>query len=120
MRRAEKVVACFACNHGFYLHRWRYVINVMIYKKAGCIELDKLRVILFGRHAMHHNVDNNLLHLGQYGRPGGECHDVAFAKILHTHMATFSQTPIVQFESDAALLLSAHEEHPYQPYECGN
>jgi hypothetical protein len=87
----------------------------MIYKNAGCIELDKLRVIhlfetdfnmmvgiLFGRRAMHHNVDNNLLHLGQYGRPGGECQDMAFAKMLHTHMATFSQTPIRQFESNAA------------------
>jgi hypothetical protein len=108
-------LASAACTHGFYLQRWRYVVNVMIYKKAGCIELDKLRVIhlfeadfnlmvgiLFGRRAMHHNVDNHLLHLGQYGRPGGECQDVAFAKILHTHMATFSQTPIGQFESDAA------------------
>jgi hypothetical protein len=90
-------------------------MNVMIYKKTGCIELDKLRVIhlfeadfnlmvgiLFGRRAMYHNVDKKLLHLGQYGRPGGECQDVAFAKILHTHMATFSHTPIGQFESDAA------------------
>jgi hypothetical protein len=108
-------LAAEACKHGFYLNRWRYVINVMIYKKAGSIELDTLRVlhlfeadlnltvgILFGRRAMHHNVDHQLLHQGQYGRPGGECQDVAFAKILHTHMATYSHTSLGQFESDAA------------------
>ena len=108
-------LASAACNHGFYLHRWRYVVNVMIYKKFGSIELETLRVlhlfeadlnltvgILFGRRAMHHNVDHQLLHPGQYGRPGGECQDVTFAKILHTHMATYSHTPLGQFESDAA------------------
>jgi hypothetical protein len=38
-------LASAACNHGFYLHRWRYVVNVMIYKRAGSIELDTLRVL---------------------------------------------------------------------------
>ena len=77
-------LAAEACKHGFYLNRWRYVINVMIYKKAGSIELDTLRVlhlfeadlnlmvgILFGRRAMHHNVDHQLLHQhlrGQFAR----------------------------------------------------
>jgi hypothetical protein len=108
-------LASLACLHGFYLDRWRIVVNVMIYKKPGVLELDKLRVIhlfeadfnlivglFFGRHAMHHSVDNHLLHTGQYGRPGGECQDAAFAKNLHNHMAHYSKTPLGQFESDAA------------------
>jgi hypothetical protein len=108
-------LASLACLHGFYLDRWSTVVNVMIYKKPGVLELDKLRVIhlfeadfnlivglLFGRRAMHHSVDNHLLHTGQYGRPGGECQDAAFAKILHNHMAHYSKTPLGQFESDAA------------------
>jgi hypothetical protein len=108
-------LASLSCLHGFYLDRWSIVVNVMIYKKPGVLELDKLRVIhlfeadfnlivglLFGRRAMHHSVDNHLLHTGQYGRPGGECQDAAFAKILHNHMAHYSKTPLGQFESDAA------------------
>jgi hypothetical protein len=38
-------LATIAATRGFYLHRWIQVINVMIYKKTGVIELDKLRVI---------------------------------------------------------------------------
>jgi hypothetical protein len=65
-------LAATAAKHGFYLHRWIRVVNVMIYKKTGCIELEKLRVIhlfeadfnlmigiLFGHRAMHHQVDNH-------------------------------------------------------------
>ena len=109
-------LASLACLHGFYLARWIIVVNVMIYKKPGVLELDKLRVIhlfeadfnliaglIFGCRAMHqHSVDNHLLHTGQYGRPGGECQDAAFAKILHNHMAHYSKTPLGQFESNAA------------------
>jgi hypothetical protein len=38
-------LASSAARYGFYLQRWIQVINIMIYKKPGCIELDKLRVI---------------------------------------------------------------------------
>jgi hypothetical protein len=86
----------------------------MIYKKLGVIELDKLRVIhlfeadfnlligvYFGRRAMHHQVDRNLIHQGQFGKPGGECQDAALSKVLHNLMAFFTQPPMGQFESDA-------------------
>jgi hypothetical protein len=38
-------LASTAARMGFYLHRWTQVVNVMIYKKNGVIELDKLRVM---------------------------------------------------------------------------
>jgi hypothetical protein len=108
-------LASSAATYGFFLDRWRTVVNVMIYKKPGCLELDKLRVIhlfeadfnlivglLFGRRAMHHAADHRLIHKGQYGQPGGECLDVAFSKILHNIMATLTKTAMGQFESDAA------------------
>jgi hypothetical protein len=60
-------LASSAAPYGLYLNRWIQVVNIMIYKKPGCIELDKLRVIhvfeedfnlmigiLFGRRAMYH------------------------------------------------------------------
>jgi hypothetical protein len=39
-------LAATAARQGFYLHHWVKVVNVMIYKKPDCVELDKLRVIL--------------------------------------------------------------------------
>jgi hypothetical protein len=108
-------LASLSCLYGFYLDRWSTVVNVMIYKKPGVLELDKLRVIhlfeadfnlivglLFGRRAKHHTVDHPQIHTGQYGIPRSECQDAAFAKILHNHMAHYSKTPLGQFESHAA------------------
>ena len=34
-------LAASAAKHGFFLQRWIQVVNVMIYKKPGCVELDK-------------------------------------------------------------------------------
>ena len=87
----------------------------MIYKEPWNFHLEKLRVIhlfeadfnlmvgiLFGRRAMHHAADRNLLHPGQGGRIGGECLDVAFTKVLHMNMANLTRTSLGLFESDAA------------------
>jgi hypothetical protein len=114
-----------AARLGFYLQQWTQVINVMIYKKPGCIELDKLRVIhlfeadfnllvglFFGRRAMHHQVDHNLLHEGQFGKPGGECQDTAFSKILTNMVSHFSKTPIGQSYALHSHLLQING-HPY-------
>jgi hypothetical protein len=86
----------------------------MIYKKPGVIELNKLRVIhlfeanfnlligvYFGRQAMYHQVDRQLLHHGQFGKPGGECQDAALSKVLHNLILSLPKTPMGQFESDA-------------------
>ena len=88
----------------------------MIYKKQGCIELEKLRVIhlmeadfnlaigiLFGRRAIITQIKDKHLHKGQFGKPGGECQDVAYTKLLHYQMSHFSQTRMASFDSDAAL-----------------
>jgi hypothetical protein len=107
-------LASKAAQLGFYLRRWLRVVNVMIYKKANYLELDRLRVIhlfeadfnllvgvLFGRRAMYYQVDKKLFHPGQYGRPSGECQDAALLKVLHNHLATYTHTALGQFESDA-------------------
>jgi hypothetical protein len=71
-------LATLAARLGFLLHQWIQVVNIMIYKKPGCVKLDKLRVIplfeadfnliigiLFGRRAMYHQIDHNLLNPAQ-------------------------------------------------------
>jgi hypothetical protein len=107
-------LATTATRLGFYLRRWTKVINVMIYKEPGNYNLDKLRVIhlfeadfnlvvgiLFGRRAMYHAKDNNLLHDGQGGRLGSECMDVTLTKVLHITMSHLTKTSLGLFESDA-------------------
>jgi hypothetical protein len=79
---------------GQYLLRWIQVINIMIDKKIGVLELDELRVIhlfeadfnllvglIFGRSTVHNAVNNQQLHLSQYGKKGGECMDAAVSKV---------------------------------------
>jgi hypothetical protein len=107
-------IASTAAKLGLYLHCWIQVVNVMIYEKPGCIELDKLRVIhlfeadlnlmigiLFGRRAMFHQVDNQLVNPAQFGRPGGKCQDSSISKVLHNLVSSRTHTPMGQFESDA-------------------
>ena len=104
-----------ATSTGFYLKRWEDVIEIMIYKEPGNILLEKLRVIhlfeadfnliiglLFGRRSMFDQTQNNHLHPGQYGKPGGECQDAALSKQLQYHISTYTRTPLGSFESDAA------------------
>jgi hypothetical protein len=101
-------LAASAARLMFFLHRWIQVVNVMIYKKPGCVELDKLRVIhlfeadfnlmigiLFGRRAMYHQVNKNLINPTQFGRPDGEC--ATITKVLHNLTAHLSQIPMGQF-----------------------
>jgi hypothetical protein len=98
----------------------------MIYKKIGCIELNKLRVIhlfeadfnllvglFFGRRAMYHQVDHGLIHEGQVGKPaGGECQDAAFSKVLTNLVSGFSKTPTgPQFESNATACFDREVMH---------
>jgi hypothetical protein len=106
-------LAAMAARQGFYIRRWTKVVNVMIYNKAGYIELDKLRVIhlfeadfnlmvgiLFGRRTMYHQVDKKLLNPAQFGCPGGECPDVSISKVIHNLICLFTRTPMGQFESE--------------------
>ena len=98
-------LASIAASHGFFLSRWTQVINVMIYKKTDSIDIEQHRVIhlfeadfnlmlgiLFGRRSSYHQAHHHLLHPGQYARPGGECQDAAFAKILHYHTSNYTKT----------------------------
>jgi hypothetical protein len=101
-------------QRGLYLERWIYVINAMLYKKAGVLELDELLLdhlfeadfnllvgLIFGRPTIHKAVDTQRLHPSQFGKMGGECMDAAISKVLHNTIATYTKTPLGQFESDA-------------------
>jgi hypothetical protein len=107
-------LATCVTERGLYLGCWIHVFNAMIYKKLGVLELDELRVIhlfeadfnllvglIFGRRTVHNVVDHHRLHPSQFGKKGGECMDAAISKVLHNVIATYSKTPLGQFENDA-------------------
>jgi hypothetical protein len=111
---AIHAVAVSVAQRSLYLDQWIRVVNAMIYKKAGVLELDKLRVIhlfeadfnllvtlIFGRRTVHNAVNHQKLHPSQFGKKGGECMDAAISKVLHNVIATYTKTPLGQFESDA-------------------
>jgi hypothetical protein len=111
---AIHVIAVSVAEMGLYLKRWTHVTNAMIYKKAGVLELNELRVIhlfeadfnllvgfIFGRRIVHNAVDHQRLHPCQFGKKDGECMDAAISKTLHNVIATYTKTSLRQFESDA-------------------
>jgi hypothetical protein len=111
---AIHAIAVSVAERGLYLNRWTHVTNAMIYKKAGVLELNELRVIhlfeanfnllvglIFGRRTVHNAVDHHRLHSCQFGKKGGECMDAAISKTLHNVLATYTKTSLGQFESDA-------------------
>jgi hypothetical protein len=64
-------------------------------------DLNLIIGILFGRCAMYHQVNNQLLNPSQFGRPGGECPDASISKVLNNLTSSLTHTPMGQFESDA-------------------
>jgi hypothetical protein len=86
-------LATCVAERGLYLEWWIVVVNVMIYKKAGLMELDELRVIhlfeadfnllvstIFGHRTVHNAVNSQKLHPSQFGRKGGECMDAEISQ----------------------------------------
>jgi hypothetical protein len=73
-----------AASHGSPFERWKHIVSVMIEKKAGNYQLNKLRTIhlfeadynwllglIFGRRMIHGAEEEQHLHEGQWGsRPG--------------------------------------------------
>jgi hypothetical protein len=89
----------------------------MIYKKPGCIKLEKLCIIhsfeadfnlviglLFGQKAMYHASEHNLIHQGQYCKKAGKCNTMVMVmlKVLHNLFAWLTKTPMGgQFKFDS-------------------
>jgi hypothetical protein len=78
-------LATCVAERSLYLEWWIVVVNVMIYKKVGLLELDKLLVShlfeadfnllvgsIFGRRTVHNAVNSQKLHPCQFGRQGGK------------------------------------------------
>ena len=74
----------YAIDHHYSYKRWQQITNNMIYKEENNTKIHRLRVIhiyesdlnfLLGlkwKEAMHHGLQNNLLHEGQYGSTPGK------------------------------------------------
>jgi hypothetical protein len=104
-----------AAQHGSPMERWKRIVSVMIEKKAGNYQLNKLRTIhlfeadynwllgmIFGRRMVHGAEKQNHLHEGQWGsRPGRSAHDALLHKILTYEIARLTRTPLATFDNDA-------------------
>ncbi len=112
---AQVAVLNMSTSHGSPLERWRQIVQVMIEKKAGNQQLNKLRTInlfeadynwligmIFGRRMVHEAERQNHLHEGQWGsRPGRSAHDALLHKLLSYEIARLTRTPLATFDNDA-------------------
>ena len=89
---------------GYSPTRWKKATNVMILKKEGNTDIDKLRtLVLFeadfnhnnkflGRSMMHHMVDSNALAKEQYSSPGKKCIDHVVNRKLYFDLVRYQKT----------------------------
>ena len=89
---------------GYSPDRWKKANNVMILKKEGVSDLDRLRTLVlfesdfnhnnkfFGRRMMEHMVDNNFIAKEQYSRPGKKCIDHVLNRRLFFDLARYQKT----------------------------
>ena len=89
---------------GYSPRRWKEATNVMILKKEGNTNLDKLRtLVLFeadfnhnnkflGRSMMHHAVDKSLLAKEQYSAPGKKCIDHVVNRKLYFDLIRYQKS----------------------------
>jgi hypothetical protein len=97
------------------MERWKQIVSVMIEKKAGNNQLNKLRTIhlfeadhnwllgmIFGRRMVHGAENQDHPHEEQWGsRPGRSTHDTLLHKILTYEIARMTRTPLATFDNDA-------------------
>ena len=85
---------------------WKKASNVMILKKAGLYDVDKLRTIVLyqsafnhnnkylGKEMVNHTIKNNLLAPEQYSRPGRKAIDQALNRRLLFDISRYQKTSI--------------------------
>ena len=89
---------------GYSLKRWKKATDVMILKKEGITDIERLRTIVlmeadfnhnnkfFGRQMMHHGVLNDLLAKEQYSIPGKKCIDHVINRRLLFDLIRYQKT----------------------------
>ncbi len=97
---------------GYSPDRWRTTTNVMILKKAGLYDVQKLRTIVlydaafnhnnkfFGRSMMKHATDNGLISPEQYSRPGRKAIDHALNRRLLFDITRYQKSSLAMTSCD--------------------
>jgi hypothetical protein len=103
-----------ATTYGCPFEQWKYIVSVMIEKKAGNYQLNKLRNIhlfkadsnwllgmTFGHRMIHGAKKQKHLQEGQWGsRPGRSAYDALLHKVLSYETALLTQMPLATFDND--------------------
>ena len=97
---------------GYSPRRWRKATNLMILKKQGIHQVDKLRTIVlyeadfnhnnkfFGKKMMEHMKDNNILAKEQYSVPGKKCIDHVINRRLLFDIVRYKKTSMAMAAVD--------------------
>ena len=109
---------------GYTPKRWLKATNVMILKKEGITDIDRLRtIVLFeadynhnnkflGRHMMRHCIDNKLMAPEQYFIPGKKCIDHVINRRLTFDILRYQKASLAMGSVD---LKSCHDRIAHAP-----
>jgi hypothetical protein len=111
---AHFIFAEIPFRSGYSPLRWQQATQVMILKKAGIWDVNKLRtIVLFeadynhnnghlARSMMHHAVDNHLLAKEQYSTPGKKCIDQVLNRVLLFDITRYQKSTLAITSCDLA------------------
>ena len=97
---------------GYDPKRWRNATNVMILKKVGLYDIDRLRTIVlyeadfnhnnkyFGKHMMQHTINQNMLSKEQYSIPGRKAVDHALNRRLIFDIIRYKKSSLAMTSCD--------------------
>ena len=97
---------------GYSPERWKKATNIMILKKEGVNDLDRLRTLVlfeadfnhnnkfFGRDMMNHMMDTNQIAQEQYSAPGRKCIDQVLNRRLYFDLIRYQKTSAAMAAAD--------------------
>lgn len=105
----------YCIRHTYVLHRWRTVVNIMIFKDPGNFKIHRLRVIhlyeadfnallaIKWRHLVRFAESTSALNEGQYGgRPGCEATSLPLLEELKYDISYLTRRSLFNFDNDAS------------------
>jgi len=115
MREAIRGIINHCLHHGYVLHRWKKILNAMIFKEHNNHKIHRLRVIhiyeadlnlIFAikwQQLLHHADHTNQLNNGLFGgRPGCEAQSLPLLEELKYDISLTSRRSLFNFDNDAS------------------
>jgi hypothetical protein len=112
LTHAEWLLTTLPAVHGFSPNVWQCATDVMILKKEGVLDIDKLRTIVLyeadfnflnkciGHQMMDNAIRNNNMAAEQYAKPGSSAQEQCLTRCLIFDLVRYTRTALAMASSD--------------------